>query len=253
MHTLVSPPQRYNVSRLKFLVVQKSFVIVVPNLHDIITGSPDRKILKMKFTLRSILEAVLISYTPTNSSYRVEHLAANPLDARSDRIVPGFILPAAKSTEPSPNLTPPPPPATVTITSISTSTSLITTTVDVTVNATYYVTDTETFTTAIPTTSLTTSVTNSTVTITPTRAGPTHASSMSAVPDAKKPVSASGVLAIISGVTNLALLLAMFFLVRRFYRMYRQERVLRKQMQTEGVELKQAGAKDDEWWVTAKQ
>ncbi|KAF6238608.1 hypothetical protein HO173_003114 [Letharia columbiana] len=197
---------------------------------------------------------MLISYTPTNSSYQVGHLAANPLDARSDRIVPGFILPAAaKSTEPSPSPSPPPPPATVTITSISISTSLITTTIDVTVNTTYYVTDTETFTTAVPTTSLTTSVTNSTVTITPTRAGPTHASSMSAVPDAKKPVSASGVLAIISGVTNLALLLAMFFLVRRFYRMYRQERVLRKQIQTEGVELKQAGAKDDEWWVTAKQ
>ena len=37
----------------------------------------------------------------------------------------------------------------------------------------------------------------------------------------------------------MALLIAMFFLVRRFYRMYRQERVLRKQMQTEGVELKE--------------
>ena len=54
-----------------------------------------------------------------------------------------------------------------------------------------------------------------------------------------KSVSASEVLAILSGVLNLALLIAMFFLVRRFYRMYRQERVLRKQLQTEGVELKE--------------
>ena len=51
-------------------------------------------------------------------------------------------------------------------------------------------------------------------------------------------MSASGVLAIVSGIFNLALLLVMFFLVRRFYRMYRQERVLRKQQQTEAVELK---------------
>ena len=60
---------------------------------------------------------------------------------------------------------------------------------------------------------------------------------VSAVADVTKPVSASEVLAIVSGVMNLALLIAMFFLVRRFYRMYRQERVLRKQLQTEGVEL----------------
>lgn len=50
----------------------------------------------------------------------------------------------------------------------------------------------------------------------------------------------------------------MFILVRRFYRMYRQERVLRKQMQTEGVELKVAkkmgeGDGDDEWWVKRKE
>lgn len=70
------------------------------------------------------------------------------------------------------------------------------------------------------------------------QAGPTNVSDASAVADVKKPVSASEVLAIVSGLTNLALLLAMFLLVRRFYRMYRQERVLRKQVQTEGVELK---------------
>ena len=66
-----------------------------------------------------------------------------------------------------------------------------------------------------------------------------------------KSVSASEVLAIVSGIMNIALLIAMFFLMRRFYRMYRQERVLRKQLQTEGVELrepKQVGLeREDEW------
>lgn len=190
----------------------------------------------MRSPFRSLLEAVLTSCTPTTSSHQVDVLAANPLDARSDRVLPGF-FPAANSISPTPTPPPAPPPATVTITSISTSTSLITTTINVTVNRTYYVTNTETFTTVLPTTSLTTTITNDTVTILPTHAGPTHAPDVSAVADVKQPVSASEVLAIVSGVTNLALLLAMFFLVRRFYRMYRQERVLRKQVQTEGVEL----------------
>lgn len=216
----------------------------------------------MNVPLRALLEAVLALHAPADTSHQVALLAANPLEARSDRVVPGFFLPAAKSTSPS-ALTPtptPPAPATVTITSISTSTSLITTTVNVTLSTTYYVTNTETLTTAIPTTSLTTISTNGTVTIPTTQAQPTHASGVSAVADTKRPVSASAILAIVSGVTNLALLLAMFFLVRRFYRMYRQERVLRKQMQTEGVELtwpKQVDATDvgkqDEWWVKAKQ
>ena len=96
-----------------------------------------------------------------------------------------------------------------------------------TVNRTYYVSDAETFTTTIATTSLTTDIANGTVASPPVSAGA----------DVTKPVSASEVLAIVSGVMNLALLVAMFFLVRRFYRMYRQERVLRKQLQTEGVEL----------------
>lgn len=198
----------------------------------------------MLSSLRYILEAVLTSYTPKNSSHQVDFLTANPLDARSDRVVPGFFSPAAKSASPTPTPPPPPPPpppapapATVTITSVSTSTSLITSTVNVTVSNTFHVTDTETFTTTIATTSLTTTITNGTVTIHPTQAVPTHASHVSAVADVKRPVSASEVLAIISGVANLALLLAMFFLVRRFYKMYRQERVLRKQIQTEGVEL----------------
>ena len=194
--------------------------------------------------LRSIVEAVLTSNTPENSSRQIDILTANPLDARSDRVVPGFFSDAAKSASPTPTPPPPPPPlppapspATVTITSVSTSTSLITTTVNVTVSNTFHVTDTETFTTTIPTTSLTTIITNGTVTIHPTQAAPTYVSHVSAIADVKRPVSASEVLAIISGVTNLALLLVMFFLVRRFYKMYRQERVLRKQIQTEGVEL----------------
>lgn len=137
---------------------------------------------------------------------------------------------------PPPISPPPPPPDTVTITSISTS--LITTTINVTVNTTYHVTDTKTFATIIPTPSLTNSVKNDTATIPFTQAAPNHASDLSAVADVKKPVSASEVLAIVSGVTNVVLLLAMFLLTRRFYRMYRQERVLRKQMQTEGLELK---------------
>lgn len=39
----------------------------------------------------------------------------------------------------------------------------------------------------------------------------------------------------ILGVLGLAI--GVLFLVRRFYRMYRRERVLRKQLQTEGAEM----------------
>lgn len=69
-------------------------------------------------------------------------------------------------------------------------------------------------------------------------------------------MSTAGVLAVVSGVMNLALLVVMFFLVRRFYKMYRGERVLRKQTQTEGIELRGSkgaggvgggGEKKDEW------
>lgn len=35
----------------------------------------------------------------------------------------------------------------------------------------------------------------------------------------------------------LGLAIGVLFLVRRFYRMYRRERVLRKQLQTEGAEM----------------
>lgn len=210
----------------------------------------------MKTSLRSLLKAVLIPYAPTSSSHQVRHLAANPLHERGDHVLPGLY----SDPPPTPTPPPPPPPVTVTITSISTSTSLITTTINVTVSATNYVTNTEIFTTAIPTTSLTTITKNDTVTIPPTQARPTHVSDVSAVADVKKPVSASEVLAIVFGVVNIVLLLVMFFFVRRFYRMYRQERVLRKQVQTEGVELtwpKQVGVEDvegeDQWWVKGKQ
>lgn len=39
------------------------------------------------------------------------------------------------------------------------------------------------------------------------------------------------------GALILFLIALMWFLVRRFYKMYRAERVLRKQMRTEGTEL----------------
>lgn len=45
------------------------------------------------------------------------------------------------------------------------------------------------------------------------------------------------ILSIVLGVFVLLLLALMGFLVRRFYRMYRAERVLRKQLQTEGTEM----------------
>ena len=77
-------------------------------------------------------------------------------------------------------------------------------------------------------------------------------------PKPEKKVSTAGVLAVVSGVMNLALLVVMFVLVRRFYRMYRAERVLRKQTQTEGVELKEGGAgrgdaREDEWGLRHKE
>ncbi|KAL9126643.1 MAG: hypothetical protein Q9175_007884, partial [Cornicularia normoerica] len=45
------------------------------------------------------------------------------------------------------------------------------------------------------------------------------------------------VLSIVFGVFILFLLALLSLLVRRFYRMYRAERVLRKQLQTEGTEI----------------
>ncbi len=52
-----------------------------------------------------------------------------------------------------------------------------------------------------------------------------------------KHVDAFKVLSIVFGVFILVLLALMWFLVRRFYKMYRAERVLRKQLQTEGTEM----------------
>lgn len=49
---------------------------------------------------------------------------------------------------------------------------------------------------------------------------------------------AAGITGIVAGtLAFLGLVLAVFLLVRRFYRMYRRERVLRKQIQTEGNEM----------------
>ena len=59
---------------------------------------------------------------------------------------------------------------------------------------------------------------------------PTHASG-------KKDVDPFQILSIVFGVFILMLIALMGFLVRRFYKMYRAERVMRKQLQTEGTEL----------------
>ena len=45
------------------------------------------------------------------------------------------------------------------------------------------------------------------------------------------------VLSVVFGMLILILIVLMWFLVRRFYKMYRAERVMRKQMHTEGTEM----------------
>ena len=55
----------------------------------------------------------------------------------------------------------------------------------------------------------------------------------------KKGLQTGDVVSIVLGVIIVVLVAVMWFLIRRFYRMYRAERVLRKQVQTEGTELKQ--------------
>ena len=55
----------------------------------------------------------------------------------------------------------------------------------------------------------------------------------------KKGLQTGDVVSIVLGVIMVVLVAVMWFLIRRFYRMYRAERVLRKQVQTEGTELKQ--------------
>ena len=71
----------------------------------------------------------------------------------------------------------------------------------------------------------------------------------------KKALQTGDIIAIVLAIIIVILLGVMYFLTRRFYRMYRAERVLRKQVQTEGTELRQgAGAgfpadvKDKEEW-----
>lgn len=60
---------------------------------------------------------------------------------------------------------------------------------------------------------------------------------MSGARQAHHPVDPYQVLTIVFGVVIVFLLAMMYWLVRRFYKMYRAERVLRKQLQTEGAEM----------------
>ncbi|KAL2036730.1 hypothetical protein N7G274_010525 [Stereocaulon virgatum] len=69
----------------------------------------------------------------------------------------------------------------------------------------------------------------------------------------KHALQTGDVIAIVLAVIIVILLGAMYVLTRRFYRMYRAERVLRKQVQTEGTELRAgngvpADGKDGEEW-----
>ena len=61
----------------------------------------------------------------------------------------------------------------------------------------------------------------------------------SASPGTKKGLAPVEIVAIVLGLAVLILVPAMLFFIRKFYLMYRAERVLRKQAQTEGNELKQ--------------
>ena len=73
----------------------------------------------------------------------------------------------------------------------------------------------------------------------PTRAEVSETAAPSATPvPTKHHLSTGAIVGIVFGVLALlGLLIAGLFLVRRFYRMYRRERVLRKQLQTEGNEM----------------
>ena len=67
---------------------------------------------------------------------------------------------------------------------------------------------------------------------------PTHACpALPAHASGKKHVDPFQILSIVFGVFILMLIALMCFLVRRFYKMYRAERVMRKKMNTEGMEL----------------
>ena len=83
-----------------------------------------------------------------------------------------------------------------------------------------------------------------TQTLTPTSVRPTTTSppppicpALSTQVAREKHVDPFQILSIVFGVFILFLLALMCFLVRRFYKMYRAERVMRKQIQTEGTEL----------------
>jgi len=84
--------------------------------------------------------------------------------------------------------------------------------------------------------------------LSPTKAeaSQTATPAVSPVPTSKPHLSTVAILGIVFGVLALVgLLIAGLFIVRRFYRMYRRERVLRKQLQTEGNELPVMKTGDD--------
>lgn len=147
-------------------------------------------------------------------------------------------------------------PETVTVTATATSEVTVFVTDEVTVS----ITKTIETTTSIFDTSfihVTTTVTNNSTTTKPTTVTETqtlapktaHPTVVSLLPTpvcptpsaqhalGKKHIDPFQVLSIVFGVSILFLTALMLFLVRRFYKMYRAERVLRKQMQTEGTEL----------------
>ena len=107
-----------------------------------------------------------------------------------------------------------------------------------------HVTDTITHTSA---TTTPTTITKTQTLITSTPVGLTTTATTLPTPSCSGPATTHGpeekhidrfqVLSIVFGVFILFLLALMWFLVRRFYKMYRAERVMRKQIQTEGTEM----------------
>ena len=105
-----------------------------------------------------------------------------------------------------------------------------------------------TMTTSIPASEPTNLSASKTVHLSPTKAEVSETAAPSATPVVapKHHLSTLATVGIVFGVLALlGLLVAVLFLVRRFYRMYRRERVLRKQLQTEGNELPVMKTGDD--------
>ncbi|KAM0805872.1 hypothetical protein BDR22DRAFT_884285 [Usnea florida] len=137
----------------------------------------------------------------------------------------------------------------VTVWSWSTTTETITESVIISSFIHVTTTATTTFTTQSPTTltstlTSTTTLPTSTIPITSSSTKPTSliptstpTSTVCTAAHAHKPIDPYQVLTIVFGVLILILVAMMYWLVRRFYKMYRAERVLRKQLQTEGTEM----------------